>query len=333
MGLNVPLSVLDVAPVADNITAGDALRNSLDLAARAEAMGYRRYWVAEHHNMAGIASSAPAVLIAHLAMVTKQMRIGSGGVMLPNHSSLSIAEQFGMLEALHPGRIDLAIGRAPGTDALTARALRRGPIEVDEFPQQLNELIGYFTGSLPDEHPFSAITATPALGNLPPMWLLGSSDYGAQVAGYLGWPFAFAHHFSPGNTMTALAAYRESFRPSERLKEPYAMIAASVLCADTDERAQFLAGSGRLSFLRMRTGRPGRSPSPEEAAAYQYTEMEKAAIRSWTSSHIIGSPATVEEGLRELLARTRVDELMITSGAYCHEERVRSYELVAAMTA
>ena len=331
MAAKVPLSVLDVAPVADNVTPADALRNSIDLAQRTEALGFQRFWVAEHHNMPGIASSAPAVLIAHIASATASIRVGSGGVMLPNHSSLAIAEQFGMLEALHPGRIDLAIGRAPGTDALTARALRRGSIDVDEFPQQLNELIGYFTGALPDEHPFSAITATPALGYMPPLWMLGSSDYGAQVAGHLGWPYAFAHHFSPGNTMPALRAYRETFRPNKNLEQPYAMIGVSVLCAESDERADFLAGSGRLSFLRMRTGRPGRAPSPEEAAAYAYTDHERAFIASWTRSHIIGGPATVKAGLEELLERTQVDELMITTNCYYYDERVRSYELVASL--
>ncbi len=327
--MQLVLSVLDVAPISANSSPGGALRNSLDLVQVAERLGYTRYWVAEHHNMPGIASSSPAVLIGHLAQVSNHMWVGAGGVMLPNHSSLAIAEQFGMLEALHPGRIDLAIGRAPGTDGLTARALRRAHVDVDEFPEQLHELIGYFTGTFSEGHPFASIAATPARGLLPAMWMLGSSGFGAQVAGALGWPFAFAHHFSPGNTLPALELYRVHFKPSERLSEPYAMIAVSVLAAESDERAEYLAGSGRLGFLRLRTGRPGPFPSPEEAAAHQFTPAEHAAIDGWTSSHIIGGPETVRAGLLALRERTGANELMITTNAYEHADRVRSYEIVA----
>ena len=323
------LSVLDVAPISAGSTPGDALRNSLDLVQVAESLGYTRYWVAEHHNMPGIASSSPAVLIGHLAQVSKNIRVGAGGVMLPNHSSLTIAEQFGMLEAIHPGRIDLAIGRAPGTDGLTARALRRAHVDVDEFPEQLNDLIGYFTGEFADGSPFASIAATPARGLLPQMWLLGSSGYGAQVAGALGWPFAFAHHFSPANTLPALELYRTHFRPSSRLSRPYALVAVSVLAAETDEQAAYLAGSGRLGFLRLRSGRPGPFPSPDEAAAYAFTPAEDATLRQWTGSHVIGGPDTVRAGLRDLLERTSADELMITSNAFDHRDRVRSYEIVA----
>ena len=328
----VPLSVLDVAPVPEGSSTGDALRNSIDLAQHAQRWGFRRYWVAEHHNMPGIASSSPPVLISHIASATSTIRVGAGGVMLPNHAPLAVAEQFGMIEAFHPGRIDLAIGRAPGTDAITASALRRGgSLHAEDFPDQMNELVGHFQGSLPADHPYRAIHATPALGNMPALWMLGSSDFGAQAAGLWGLPYAFAHHFSPNNTMSASRIYRESFQPSALLDHPYLMIAVSVLCAETDDHADYLAGSGRLSFLRMRSGRPGRVPSPEDAAAYPYTPGETNLIRGWTGSHVIGSPSTVEAGLRELQSRTGADELMITSGAWAHSERLRSYELIAEL--
>jgi luciferase family oxidoreductase group 1 len=285
--------------------------------------------------MPGIASSAPPVLIGHLADATSHIRVGSGGVMLPNHVSLVVAEQFGMLEALHPGRIDLGIGRAPGTDQVTAAALRRSPegLSADDFPEQLGELIGFFSGEWPDDHPYAAITAVPGQGNSPSMWLLGSSGYSAQVAGLLGLPFAFANHFSAANTLPALALYRDRFRPSGTLQRPHAMIAAAVICADTDERAQFLAGPGALSFLRLRSGRPGPLPSPEEAAAYPYTSLDREIIASRQSSSIIGSPETVRRGLTELLAATDADELMITTMVFDPADRLRSFELVAEIAA
>jgi luciferase family oxidoreductase group 1 len=327
----VPLSVLDLAPVPDGGTAGDALRATIDLARHAERLGYRRFWVAEHHNMPGIASSAPAVLIGHLADATGSIRVGSGGVMLPNHVSLVVAEQFGMLEALHPGRIDLGIGRAPGTDQVTAAALRRSPegLSEDDFPDQLMDLLGYFTGRWPEGHPFAQITAVPGRGYLPAMWLLGSSGYSAQVAGLLGLPFAFAHHFSPANTLPALSLYRSHFRPSEVLDQPYAMVAAAVVCADTDERARWLAGSGALSFLKLRSGRPGPLPSPEEAAAYPYTELERAFVEDRQATQIIGAPETVRRGLTDLLTATSADELMLTTMVFDPADRLRSFELVA----
>jgi luciferase family oxidoreductase group 1 len=327
----VPLSVLDLAPVPDGGTAGDALRATIDLARHAERLGYRRFWVAEHHNMPGIASSAPAVLIGHLADATGSIRVGSGGVMLPNHVSLVVAEQFGMLEALHPGRIDLGIGRAPGTDQVTAAALRRSPegLSEDDFPDQLMDLLGYFTGRWPEGHPFAQITAVPGRGNQPAMWLLGSSGYSAQVAGLLGLPFAFAHHFSPANTLPALSLYRSHFRPSEVLDQPYAMVAAAVVCADTDERARWLAGSGALSFLKLRSGRPGPLPSPEEAAAYPYTELERAFVEDRQATQIIGAPETVRRGLTDLLTATSADELMLTTMVFDPADRLRSFELVA----
>ena len=329
----VPLSVLDLAPVPDGGNAGDALRATIDLARHAERLGFRRFWVAEHHNMPGIASSAPPVLIGHIADATTTMRIGSGGVMLPNHVSLVVAEQFGMLEALHPGRIDLGIGRAPGTDQVTAAALRRSPeaLSADDFPEQLMDLLGFFTGHWPEGHPFAQITAMPGRGNQPDMWLLGSSGYSAQVAGLLGLPFAFAHHFSAVNTLPALALYREHFRPSEALERPYAMVAAAVICAETDERARFLAGSGALSFMRLRAGRPGPMPSPEEAAAYPYTELERAFVEDRLASQIVGSPETVQRGIAELVHASRADELMITTMVFDPADRLSSFERVAAL--
>jgi luciferase family oxidoreductase group 1 len=329
--LPVPLSVLDLAPVGEGSDPAAALRASLTLAAEAERLGYRRYWVAEHHNTPGIASSAPAVLLAHAAGVTSSIRLGSGGVMLPNHASLVVAEQFGMLEALHPGRIDLGIGRAPGTDGLTALALRRSRrgLEADDFPEQLVELIGYFDGAFPEDHPFRSITAVPGLGYRPAIWLLGSSDYSARAAGLLGLPFSFAHHFAAGNTLPALEMYRRSFRPSDVLPDPYVMLGVSVVAAESDERAAYLAGSGRLAFLRLRSGRPGRYPTPEEAASYSFTPGEKEAIRAWTSSQIVGGPETVRRGLEELLEGTGADELMVTTLTHDPADRLASYGLVA----
>ena len=329
----VPLSVLDLAPVPDGGTAGGALRATIDLARHAERLGFRRFWVAEHHNMPGIASSAPPVLIGHIADATESIRVGSGGVMLPNHVSLVVAEQFGMLEALHPGRIDLGIGRAPGTDQVTAAALRRSPeaLSADDFPEQLMDLLGFFTGRWPEGHPFAQITAMPGRGNQPDMWLLGSSGYSAQVAGLLGLPFAFAHHFSAVNTLPALALYRQHFRPSEILERPYAMVAAAVVCAETDERARWLAGSGALSFLRLRSGRPGPMPSPEEAAAYPYTDLERAFVEDRQASQIVGSPETVQRGITELLDATAADELMITTMVFDPADRLSSFERLAAL--
>ena len=329
----VPLSVLDLAPVPDGGNAGEALRATTDLARHAERLGFRRFWVAEHHNMPGIASSAPPVLIGHIADATTTMRVGSGGVMLPNHVSLVVAEQFGMLEALHPGRIDLGIGRAPGTDQVTATALRRSPeaLSADDFPDQLMDLLGFFTGRWPEGHPFARITAVPGRGHQPAMWLLGSSGYSAQVAGLLGLPFAFAHHFSPANTLPALALYRSHFRPSEALDRPYAMVAAAVICADTDDRARWLAGPGVLSFLRLRAGRPGPLPSPEEAAAYPYDELERAFVQDRQATQIIGAPETVRRGLADLVTATAADELMLTTMVFDPADRLRSFELVAAL--
>jgi luciferase family oxidoreductase group 1 len=321
---SAPLSVLDLAPVSTGATVGDALRNSLDLARHVERLGYLRHWVAEHHNMPGIASSAPAVLIAHLASVTTTIRVGSGGVMLPNHQPLVVAEQFGMLEALHPGRIDLGVGRAPGTDQITAHALRRSADpSADDLPVQLAELLAFFRGTFP------RITAVPGAGNMPAIWLLGSSDFSARLAAELGMPFSFAHHFMPQNTEAALEIYRRNFKSSPTLDEPYAKIGVAVVCAQTDEEARWLHGPAKLSFLRLRSGRPSTLPSPEEAAAHRYTPDHQTFVESWTASHVVGSPETVRAGLLELQERTKADELMLTTNVYDHTDCLRSYELVA----
>ena len=320
-----PISVLDLAPVGHGSTPAAALATSTRLALLAERVGYRRLWVAEHHNMPGIASSSPAVLIAHLAASTTTLRIGAGGVMLPNHSSLVVAEQFGMLEALHPGRIDLGLGRAPGTDPVTAAALRRKSLATgaDEFPEQLRDLLAFFDGT----HPH--ITAVPGRGYKPAMWMLGSSDFSAQVAGMLGLPFSFAHHFASQNTMAALAVYRAEFQPSADLDAPYTMIGVPVICAETSERARWLSGPSSVSFVRMRQGRPTTLPTPEEAAEYSFTPFERELLKTWTAPLIVGDPDEVRRGLEELAARTGVDELMITTMVHGHDDRLRSYELVA----
>src|SRR5688572_773634 len=322
----IPLSVLDLAPITSGSDATTALRNSRELAQQAERLGYHRYWFAEHHNMPGIASSAPAVLIGHIADATSTIRVGSGGVMLPNHAPLVVAEQFGMLEALHPGRIDLGIGRAPGTDQKTARALRRteAGLSAENFPQELTELIKYFEGT-------ADLNAVPAAGNKPPIWLLGSSGYSAQAAGLLGLPFAFAHHFSAQNTLPALELYRRHFRPSEVLAEPYVMVCASVIVADTDEHARWIAGPGALSFVRLRQGRPGPLATPQEAADYPYTEIDELVVEDRMSTQIIGSPSTVRAGLDELMESTAADELMVTTIVHGHEDRLRSFELLSEL--
>jgi luciferase family oxidoreductase group 1 len=327
--IDAPLSVLDLAPVAAGTTAGQALRYTTQLAVRAEQLGYRRLWVAEHHNMPAIASSTPAVLIAHLAAATSTIRVGSGGVMLPNHAPLVVAEQFGTLEALHPGRIDLGIGRAPGTDQLTALALRRTMegLSAEDFPRELADLLGYFAGDIDRVR----ITATPGRGDEPAVWLLGSSGYSAQLAGLLGLPFSFAHHFSAANTLPALALYRQNFRPSRWLDEPYAMVAVSAICADTDERARYLAGPSLLSFLRLRQRRPEPLVSPAEAAEYPYTDAEREFIAQRFEGQALGSPAAVEAQLADLLAATEADELMLTTMVYDIDHRIRSFELISRM--
>ncbi|MEV0072462.1 LLM class flavin-dependent oxidoreductase [Amycolatopsis sp. NPDC050768] len=322
---DVPLSVLDLSPVSDGHGVGEALRNTIDLARHAERLGYRRYWLAEHHNMPGIASSATVVLIGTVADATESIRVGSGGIMLPNHAPLVVAEQFGTLEALHPNRIDLGIGRAPGTDQRTALALRGpGGLSAENFPEQLMELLEYF-----ESDPARGVNAVTAEGNKPPLWLLGSSGFSAQLAGRLGVPFSFAHHFAAENTLPAVQLYRENFRPSETLAEPYVMLGVSVVAAETDERAQFLAGPSGLTFLSLRRGRPIALPTPEEAAEYPYTEMDRAFLADRFGSSIIGSPETVRKGLDQLLADSGADELMVTTMVHGHQDRLRSYEILA----
>lgn len=329
----IPLSLLDVSPVGVGVSTTDALRSTLVLAARAEALGYNRFWVAEHHSMPGIASSAPAVLIAAIASATTTIRVGSGGVMLPNHAPLVIAEQFGTLAALHPGRIDLGLGRAPGTDQLAAYALRRQSPHpgADDFPEQLGELACFLTGQFPAGHPFERIQSVPHPAEAPPIWLLGSSDYSAHLAGLLGLPFAFAHHFSGSNTLAALARYRESFRPSAALETPYAMVTVQAVVAEDDAAAQRIALPSALSFLRLRHGVPGPLPTPEEAEAYPWTEPERDFAEQRWQGQAVGGLETVRSALAALIAATGADELMITTMTHAAADRVRSAELVRSL--
>ncbi len=323
----VPLSVLDLATVATGSTSAQALRETVEIAPEVERLGYHRLWVAEHHGMPAVASSAPAVLIAHLADATTTLRVGSGGVMLPNHAPLVVAEQFGTLEALHPGRIDLGLGRAPGTDPVTVRALRRTPEQhADTFPDDVVELINYL---LPAEGLPKHPTANPGPGYLPQVWLLGSSLFSAQLAGLLGLPFSFAYHFAPKLLDDALVTYRTSFRPSVLHTEPNAMVAVSVLCAPSAAEAVWLSGSTALSILQLRSGRLGPLPSPEQAAEYPFTVAERSMVDEAMSTHLIGDPATVIEGLSELQTRTGADEIMLSTRAHTYEARLRSLSLIA----
>ena len=315
------LSVLDLAPVTAPSDATQALQESTAVAQAAERFGYNRFWVAEHHAMAAVASSAPAVLLAHVAQVTTTIRLGAGGVMLPNHAPLVIAEQFGTLEALHRGRIDLGLGRAPGSDPATARALGRGSAET--FPDDVVELLSYFAGVAP-------VTAMPGAGDHPEVWLLGSSTYSAQLAAYLGLPFSFAYHFAPDLVDQALSIYRQQFRPSTYLSAPYCMVAVTMLCAATEEEADYLAGPLRLSTLLLRTGRPAPMVSPEVVAERGFSADEAALLRQVTASHVVGDPTRVAEGLGHLRDRTQVDELMVSTRAFSLEDRVRSLELTAS---
>jgi luciferase family oxidoreductase group 1 len=320
----IPLSVLDLATVASGSTPAQALTDTISMATVVERLGYTRLWVAEHHGMPAVASSAPAVLIAHLAQATSTLRVGSGGVMLPNHSPLVIAEQFATLEALHPGRIDLGLGRAPGTDQVTARALRRiqggGHDAADTFPDDV---------LLPREGAPGHPAAVPGSGYLPEVWLLGSSLFSAQLAGMIGLPFSFAYHFAPQLLDPALETYRSNFRPSILHDEPRAMVAVTVLCAPTEDEARWLSGPSALSTLQLRTGRLGPMPTPEEAAAYPFTAAERAIVDESMSSHLIGTPDTVLEGMTRLQERTQADELMISTRIPSYEARVQSLQLVA----
>lgn len=325
------LSVLDLSPVPSGSDAARALRNTLELARLADDLGYQRYWLAEHHNLPSVASPAPEVMIGHVAMATGRIRIGAGGMMLPNHAPLKVAETFRMLEALHPGRIDLGIGRAPGTDPVTATALRgpRGTAGAEDFPAQFGELLAFSGEGFPEDHPYHSVSAAPEGVDLPPIWLLGSSGYSARAAGEMGLGYAFASHFSPVDPAPLLHAYREGFRSSDRFPEPHAILAASVICAETDERAEELASSMGLAWVRMRTGKPSPLPSPEEAMSYPYTPGERRLFESYRSMQVVGSVPTVQKRIEELAERTSADEIMVTTMIHDHAERLRSYEILA----
>jgi luciferase family oxidoreductase group 1 len=318
------LSVLDLAPIVEGGDASSALRCSLDLARHAERLGYRRYWLAEHHGMPGIASAATAVAIAHVAGGTSRIRVGAGGIMLPNHAPLVVAEQFGTLASLFPGRIDLGIGRAPGTDPITASALRRTLVsDIDSFPDDLLELMAYFEPARPGQQ----VVAVPGAGLDVPIWILGSSLYGARLAAALGLPYAFASHFAPAQLMDALEVYRAEFRPSAKLERPYVMVGATVVAADSDDEAAFLATSLEQAFVNLRSGRPGKLPPPSRSV--RWGPGERGLLQQVLACSAIGSPATVERRLRDLAARTAADELILASQIFDHAARVRSYELVA----
>ena len=323
---DIPLSVLDLVPVVQGSTPAEALQRSLDLAQHAERWGYRRFWVAEHHNMRGIASAATSVVIGFLAGGTTTIRIGSGGIMLPNHAPLMIAEQFGTLESLYPGRIDLGLGRAPGTDQLTVRAIRRGLDQGGEdFPRLLAELREF----LQPPAPLQAVRAVPGAGLNIPIWLLGSAGFSAQLAGELGLPFASAGHFSPDNMLPGLEIYRNSFKPSDQLAEPYAMVGINVIAADTDEEAQHLSTSHYLSVLNLVRGVPGELPPPVETVAGLASPQEHMSVMSFMRGSIIGGSATVVAALEQLANETRANEWMVHSMIYDSDARLRSYELLA----
>jgi luciferase family oxidoreductase group 1 len=318
--------VLDLAPIVEGSTPSDALRNSLDLARHVERLGYRRFWLAEHHNAVGIASAATAVVIAHVAAGTSTIRVGAGGIMLPNHAPIVIAEQFGTLESLHPGRIDLGLGRAPGTDRLTILALRRDLSAADTFPQDVVELQRY----LADPAPGQAVRATPGAGTKVPLWILGSSLYGAQLAAMLGLPYAFASHFAPDALLPALALYRESFEPSEQLREPYAMVGANAVVADTDEEARRLFTSAQQSFTNILRGRRGQLPPPVGDIEDYWTPLEKERVSGMLARSFVGAPGTVRAELEGFVAETGADEIIVASAIHDHAQRLRSYELLAA---
>ncbi|WP_437638116.1 LLM class flavin-dependent oxidoreductase [Sorangium sp. So ce854] len=322
----IPFSVLDLSPIVQGGDAAQAFRNTLDLARHAERLGYRRYWLAEHHNMGGVASAATSIVIAHVASGTSTIRVGAGGIMLPNHAPLVIAEQFGTLASLFPGRIDLGLGRAPGSDPVTARALRRNLAgDADGFPQDVLELMGYFRPAAPDQ----LVRAVPGAGLDVPLWILGSSLFGAQLAAALGLPYAFASHFAPGQMMQAIALYRREFRPSAELAQPYVMLGLNVFAADTDDEARLLWTSLLQAFVNLRRGRPGPLPPPAEGFERELGPLERAGIEQALSCSVVGAPDAVRRGIEAFIARTRPDELMVTSQIFDHAARVRSFELTA----
>jgi luciferase family oxidoreductase group 1 len=325
---NIPLSVLDLAPVKEGSTIPDSFNETLALARLAERLGYNRFWLAEHHNIAGIASAATAVLIGYVAGGTQTIRVGSGGVMLPNHAPLIVAEQFGTLETLYPGRIDLGIGRAPGTDQFTVRALRRHQSNVEEdFPRDVAELLSYFSPSREGQR----VRAVPGQGLRVPVWLLGSSLYSAQLAALLGLPFAFASHFAPDYLMQALEIYREEFRPSETLLSPYAMACLNVFAADTDAEARRLFTSIQQAFINLRRNKPGLLPPPIDSMESHWSEFEMAGVNHALRYSIVGSPETVRQGLEAFIELTAVDEVMVTAQIYDRAARLRSFEILSAV--
>jgi len=321
------LSVLDLAPVVEGNTPRDALLNARSLAQHAERLGYERFWMAEHHNMIGIASAATSVALGFVAEGTKTIRIGSGGVMLPNHSPMVIAEQFGTLESLYPGRIEVGVGRAPGTDQRTLRALRRGPDVADQFPRDVQELQAFFA----DVQPGQAVQAVPGGGLNVPIWILGSSTFGAQLAGLLGLPYAFASHFAPDALMQALAAYRQRFKPSDQLQQPYSMACVNVICADTDDEARRLFTSVQQAFANMmRNARSKMQPPIDDIETY-WSGPEKAQAQHMLTYSFVGSPTTVKRELGEFVRVTGIDELMVTGSIYDHAARLKSFELLAGL--
>ncbi len=324
--MTTPYSILDLSPVPEGADIGTALANTRALAQHAEKIGYQRYWLAEHHNMSGIASSATAVLIGHVAGATRTIRVGSGGIMLPNHAPLIIAEQFGTLATLYPDRIDLGLGRAPGTDQLTARALRRDLQSTsDHFPQDVMELLEYL-GPNAHEQPVKAI---PGAGTEVPIWILGSSLFGAQLAAHFGLPYAFASHFAPTDLMEALAIYKKTFRPSKYLSKPYAMVLVNVVAADSDEQARYLFTSVQQQFVRMRRNTRGKLPAPIDDIESFWTESEKYFASQMLTCSVVGSPATVAQGLQAILDKTQAQELMFTGQIHNHQARLRSFEIAA----
>jgi len=323
----IPLSVLDLAPVSEGSTAGEALRDAVDLAQLCERLGYHRFWFAEHHGMPNIACSAPEILIAHVAAATSSIRVGSGGIMLPNHAPLRVAENFHTLAALHPDRIDLGVGRAPGTDPATSRALH--PFDAEQFPQQLQELIALSRRGFPAGHPFATVRVVPEGVPLPPVWVLASSGATAAFAGSMGVGYGFARHFSPAPPLPAIRAYRDSFMPSAQFPQPYVILGVAVICAPTNEEAQHLALSSDVVWVRRHRGDMRPFPSPKEAARYEFRPEDRPLIEANRQRQFIGTPAHVTAILHQLAEDTMADELMVTTMVYGKEERLRSYKLLA----
>ncbi|MBA3479133.1 MAG: LLM class flavin-dependent oxidoreductase [Lautropia sp.] len=323
---SIPLSVLDLSPILEGSDAAQSLQNSLDLARHAEALGYRRFWLAEHHSMPGIASAATSIVICHVAAGTSTIRVGAGGIMLPNHSPLVIAEQFGTLASLFPGRIDLGLGRAPGSDMATARALRRNlGSDPDMFPNDVVELMHYFE---PPE-PGQAVQAVPGAGLDVPIWILGSSLFGSQLAAALGLPYAFASHFAPAMMMQAISLYRSRFKPSRHLQQPYVMLGFNVFAADTDEAGQYLATSMQQAFVNLRSGRPSKLQPPIRGYQAQLSPMQKEMLDQVLSCSAVGSPDTVRRQMKAFIEKTGADELMITAQIHDHRARLKSYQIAA----